>query len=134
MQLIWIMNVILMIFWTNDHNIEWIIWFFKKIVDHFWSKNSILVDFLGNGACHRLIRWVQVYGKFKKINKTPPMKTNYFRSHFETKVSSVLAATLPRTPLAMLLRIPRREHSRLLRLFIYCDIYYKIQYFSLSLH
>ena len=38
----------LMIFWTNDNNIEWIIWFFKKIVDNFWSKNSILVDFLGN--------------------------------------------------------------------------------------
>ena len=42
------MNEILMIFWTNDHNIEWIIWFFKKIVDHVCSKNSILVDFLGN--------------------------------------------------------------------------------------
>ena len=37
-----------MIFWTNDHNIEWIIWYLRKIVDHVWSKNSILVDFLGN--------------------------------------------------------------------------------------
>ena len=33
-------------FWVNDHNIEWKIWIFIKIVDHVWSKNSILVDFL----------------------------------------------------------------------------------------
>ena len=37
-----------MIFWTNDHNIEWIVWFFKKIVDLVCSEKSILVDFLWN--------------------------------------------------------------------------------------
>ena len=28
----------MIIFWTNDHNIEQKIWFFKKIVGHGWSK------------------------------------------------------------------------------------------------
>jgi len=34
-----------MIFWTNDHNIEWIIWFFKNIVYHVWSKTAFLLIF-----------------------------------------------------------------------------------------
>ena len=38
MQFIWITDVILMIFWTNHHNMGQKIWFYKKIVGHGWSK------------------------------------------------------------------------------------------------
>ena len=80
-------------------------------------------------SCHLLPKLSSGVRKMK-INKLPPIKTSLIGSHFESQFSSVPSRTPPTRGDAS--RIPRREHSRFRKLFIYLWYIFNCSLFQLK--